>query len=48
MVSEVLHDIGIEPEHTELVCAYYARDELHDENFVIEGKTLVVAMKHVI
>jgi|ERR1700722_1976351 len=47
MVSEIFHDVCIKTEYAKLVDAYDARDQQHDKNFMVEGKTLVVAMEHI-
>jgi len=47
MVSKIFHDVCIKAEYAELVYTYDARDQQHDKNFMVEGKTLVMAMEHI-
>ena len=48
MVCEVLHDVGVEAEHAELVPAHDAREQLHDEDLVVEREALVVLVEEVV
>ena len=48
VVGEVLHDVRVEAEHAELVPAHHAREELHEEDLVVERKALVVLVQHVV
>ena len=48
MVCEVLHDVGVEAEHAELVPAHDARKQLHDEDLVVEREALVVLVEEVV
>ena len=48
MIREVLHDVGVEAEHAELVPAHDAGEELHEENLVVEREALVVLVEEVV
>ena len=48
VVREVLHDVRIEAEHAELVPAHDAREELHEEDLVVERETLVVPAEDIV
>jgi len=41
-MGEVFHNIGVEAEYAKFVCPCYAREELHDEEFVFERIAFVV------
>lgn len=48
MVCEVFHDVGVESENAEFVGTHNSREELHDEDFVLEGVAFVVSVEHVV
>lgn len=48
VIREVLDDVRIESEHAELVGAHDTREQLHHDDFVFEGETLVVAVKQIV
>lgn len=48
MIGEVFENVGIEGENEELVRAHDTGEELHEEDFVVKGKTLVVPTEVVI
>ena len=48
MVREVFNDVCVEAKHAKIVPAHDAREELHQEDFVVKGETLVVALEKVV
>ena len=48
MIGEVFEDVGVERENGELVRAHDTREELHEEDLVVEGKALVVPAEVVV
>ena len=48
MIGEIFEDVGVEREDGELVRAHDAREELHEEDLVVEGKALVVPAEVVV
>lgn len=47
-VKEIFDDVRVETKNTEFMWAHDAREQLHDKNFVIQRKALVVGVEHVI
>lgn len=48
VVGEVFDDVGVEAENGEFVGGHDAGEKLHEEDFVFEGETLVVAIQDVV
>lgn len=48
MVGQVFDDVGVEAEHGQFVGGHDAGKELHEEDFVFEGETLVIAIQDVV
>jgi hypothetical protein len=48
VVSKIFENIGIKRENEDFMAAHDAREELHDEDFVVEGKALVIAVEVVV
>lgn len=48
VICKVFEDVGVERENTELVRTHDTREELHKEDLVVEGKTLVVPTEVVV
>lgn len=48
VVREVLHNVGVEAEHAELVPAHHAREQLHEQDLVVEREALVVLVEDVV
>jgi len=46
-VGEELDDIGVEAQNAEFVESHDAGEQLHDENFVVKGETLVVCVERI-
>lgn len=47
-MGEVFDDVGVESQDTKFVAAHNARQKLHDEDFVIQGESLVVAVQDIV
>lgn len=48
MVGEIFDDVRVKSEYAELVGAHDSREKLHDEDFVVERESLVVAVQDVV
>lgn len=48
VVREVLHDVRVEAKHAELVSAHDTREELHEQDLVVEREALVVLVEEVV
>lgn len=48
MVCEILENVGVEREDGEFVGTHDAGEELHEEDFVVEGETLVISAEVVV
>lgn len=48
VVGEVFDDVGVEAEYGEFVGGHDAGEELHEEDFVFEGESFVVAVEDVV